>query len=108
MDAYLVGPGLFTRSGSIYPGRNGVWVYATGVISLVDGHTFEDIDECPLDSEASTFATTKGFTRRVDDDLNVEGLEKLTPEQFQKFEAGIKNLMRDEIAYCLRELKLVP
>lgn len=106
MDAYVVGPGLFTRSGSMYPGRNGVWVYATGVISLVDGHTFEDIAECPLDGDASMFATTKGFTRRTDDDLNVEGLEKLTPEQFQRFEAGIKSLMHDEIAYCLRKLKL--
>jgi hypothetical protein len=107
MDTHVVGPGLLTSSGSMFPGRNGAWVYATGVISVVDGRTFEDIDECPLDSDATAFATTQGFTRRADD-LNVEGLEKLTPEQMQRMESAIKALMRDEIAYCLRKLKLLP
>jgi hypothetical protein len=107
MDAYLVGPGLFTRSGSMFPGKNGAWVYATGVISLVDGRTFEDIDECPLDGEAPALATTRGFTRRADDLKDVGGLEELTPEQMQKLETGIKALMREEITHCLRELRLV-
>ncbi len=107
MDTHVVGPGLLTSSGSMFPGRNGAWVYATGVISVVDGRTFEDVDECPLDSDSAAFATTKGFARRADD-LNVDGLEKLTPEQGQKMEAAIKALMRDEIAYCLRKLKLLP
>lgn len=107
MDTHVVGPGLLTSSGSMFLGRNGAWVYATGVISVVDGRTFEDIDECPLDSDSTAFATTKGFTRRADD-LNVRGLEELTPEQGQKMEAAIKALMRDEIAYCLRKLRLLP
>jgi hypothetical protein len=107
MDVALPGIGLFTHSGSMVPWKNGAWIYASGVVTVVDGHTFEDIDKCLLGVPTPTFATNEGFMRPADD-LNVEGLEKMTQAQMQKFEADIKNLLHDEIAHCLQELKLAP
>lgn len=115
LDAYLVvwprrlpevftgkemeGLGIFRQSGE--------GIYAALGMTLVDGRTFKEIDYCYLEGlmpgsrrSTSPFRVTKGVW--------AETYEKMTPEQKELLEVGLKDLISDGLTYCLADLKLVP
>ena len=89
--------GLLTRGGRAS-------IYAALAVTLVDGRTFKEIDFC--------FPRIKDGdidNMRAREDLeDVESFDALTPEQKRGLQQGLKDLVRDSLAYCLRDLKLTP
>ncbi|MCE9524009.1 MAG: hypothetical protein K8S25_16450 [Alphaproteobacteria bacterium] len=112
LDAYLVawpwrseiygtnqavsGLGIVTRGGVAF-------LHAAIALTLVDGRTFEDIDSCYL--RTPDVDLNHMLLRR---DLNAESYEAMTVEQKQAFEQGLKDFVREGLAYCLKDLKLTP
>ena len=112
LDAYLVvspwkseifGTNQAVSGLGIVTKGNGTYLHAALELSLVDGHTFEDIDSCRL--ETPDVDINHMLTR---EDLDAESYDAMTSEQKQAFEKGLKDFVHDGLAYCLKEMKLVP
>lgn len=96
-NQYVTGVGLLTRGGRAS-------IYAALAVTLVDGRTFEEIDFCwPRIKDGDI------DNMRAREDLeDVESFDAMTPEQKQGLQQGLKDLVRDGLSYCLRDLKLTP
>lgn len=75
--------------------------YASLGVTLVDGRTFEEIDDCWLSAPGDDIDRMRERA-----DLKAESFEAMTPEQKQAFEQGLKDFVHDGLAYCLNDLKL--
>jgi hypothetical protein len=114
IDAYLV---VWPISHDVYPTNQYVHglglltqgsralLYAKLAFTLVDGHTFKEIDDCWLKVPGKS---TDDNEMRLREDLKVESFDQMTPEQKQGFEQGMKGLIHDGLTYCLHDLKLTP
>lgn len=113
LDAYLVvwpgrseifqtnqrisGLGLYTRG-------NTAGIYAALQITLIDGRTFEKLDRCTVrtpDGDINNMRAREDFE-------DIESFDAMTPAQKQALEQGLKSLVHDGLAFCLKDMKLTP
>lgn len=117
IDAYVV---VWPLASEVYPTNQRVTgtgilvqgerarVFTAFAVSLLDGNTFKKIDDCRARVRPHEFFGDPDGTYMTEaNDLYAESFEVMTPEQKQKLEQGIKTMLRDGIAYCMRDLKLV-
>lgn len=117
IDAYLV---VWPHRRDVYPTNQQVEglglltqgdkarLYIALIVTLLDGRTFEEIDTCGARvRDVSMWSPDASYMNEAPD-LNVESFEAMTPEQKQALEQGLKSMVSDGLAYCMRDLKLAP
>jgi hypothetical protein len=82
-------------------------LYTSLMVTLLEGHTFKEIDTCAVKIRPTSFGSPDGSYMNEANDLFAESYEAMTPEQKQKLEQGLKAMVSDGVAYCLRDLKLL-
>jgi hypothetical protein len=115
IDAYVV---VWPRRNEVYPTNQqveGIGILTQGerarlfsalVVTLIDGHTFKEIDDCWARVRPTSFGEPDGSYMNQANDLYAESYDAMTADQKQKLEQGLKAMISDGIAYCLRDLKL--
>lgn len=115
IDAYIV---VWPRRNEVYPTNQqveGIGILTQGerarlftalVVTLLDGRTFEEIDKCWARVRPVSMWEPDGSYMNEANDLFAENYESMTPEQKQKLEQGLKSMISDGLAYCMRDLEL--
>ena len=70
--------------------------------------SFEEIDVCAPRVRPVSFGEPDGSYMNDTPELFAESFETMTPEQKKALEEGLKKMLNDGLAYCLRDLKSVP
>ncbi len=116
IDAYVV---VWPRRAQVYPTNQqveGIGILTQGErarlfsalgVTLIDGRTFKEIDDCWARVRPRSFGDPDGTYMNEANDLYAENYDAMTAEQKQKLEQGLKAMINDGIAYCLRDLKLL-
>lgn len=100
-NQFVEGLGLLTQASRAR-------TYMAIAVTLLDGRTFEEIDTCAARVRPVSFGEPDGSYMNVTPELFAESFEAMTPEQKKALEEGLKKMLDDGLAYCLRDLKLVP
>jgi hypothetical protein len=86
-------------------GSRDALLFASIAVTLVDGRSFDEIDECWLKAPVPGHDTSNFL--RLDNVLaGVETFDAMTPEQRKAFETDMKSFVREGLSYCLGDLKL--
>lgn len=99
-NQFVEGIGLLTQ-------RSRARMYTALMVTLLDGKTFDEIDACAMKVRPTSFGEPDASYMNEANDLFTESYDALTAEQKQKLEQGLKAMVNDGIAYCLRDLKLL-
>ena len=83
-------------------------LYMALAVTLIDGRTFEEIDACGARIRDVSMWSPDASYMNDAPDLYAESFEAMTPEQKQALEQGLKSMVSEGIAYCMRDLKLAP
>jgi hypothetical protein len=100
-NQWLTGPGLYRES------RREA-IYALGVATLIDARTFDAIGSKWLCLPTDDRETGSDLPYRRVEGLIPETYEAMTPEQRQKAEAIMKEVLRESVEHTLSRLKLAP
>jgi hypothetical protein len=82
--------------------------YTALMVTLLDGHTFEEIDSCGVRVRPVSFGSPDASYMNDTPELFAETFEAMTPEQKKALEEGLKKMLTDGLTYCLHDMKLVP
>lgn len=116
IDAYVV---VWPFRRSVYPTnqqvegiglltqRSRARMYTALMVTLLDGKTFDEIDACGVKVRPTSFGEPDASYMNEANELFAESYEAMTPEQKQKLEQGLKTMVNEGVAYCLRDLKLL-
>jgi hypothetical protein len=116
IDAYIV---VWPHRRDVYPTnqqveglglltqRSRARMYIAFMVTLLDGKTFDEIDDCGVRVRPTSFGEPDASYMNEANELFAESYEAMTPEQKHKLEQGLKAMVNDGIAYCLRDLKLL-
>ena len=117
LDAYVV---VWPVAHEVYPTNqrvDGLGILTQGgrtrlfsaiAVSLLDGRTFETIDDCWARANPKEFFGDPDGTYMTEvKDLDVESYDAMTTEQKQRVRQELMRMLNDGLAYCMRDLKLV-
>jgi len=117
LDAYVV---VWPLAHEVYPTNqrvDGLGILTQGgrtrlfsaiAVSLLDGRTFETIDNCWARANPKEFFGDPDGTYMTEvKDLDVGSYDAMTPEQKQKMQQELMRMLNDGLAYCMRDLKLM-
>lgn len=98
-NQYIKGLGLLTWGGSAD-------IYTAMEYELIDGTTFDRIDYCHPEANDDEEGRESNMWRHKE--FQYEKASDIPPEAMPKIEEAARHALEQGLAYCLRDMKLVP